>query len=129
LVKYLALNINPNNMIDVTTAMPVSFTDAAISELKRLTIKEEIQGNHKPLRVGVKGGGCSGMTYVLEFDEPQSGDQEFYLDGVKIILNQTHELYLSGMQIDFGSGLNDRGFVFQNPNASKTCGCGTSFAV
>ena len=81
------------------------------------------------LRVGVKGGGCSGMTYILGFDKKTENDQEFEIEGILCIMNKSHEIYLSGMEVDWLDGLNNRGFTFQNPNASKTCGCGTSFAV
>jgi len=81
------------------------------------------------LRVGVKGGGCSGMTYILGFDKKTENDQEFEIEGILCIMNKAHEIYLAGMEIDWLDGLNNRGFTFQNPNASKTCGCGTSFAV
>ncbi len=109
-----------------TNTLPVTFTTGAIQELKRLFNIE----NTKPyLRVGVKGGGCSGMTYVLEYDDKQEGDQEFIIEGIPVVLNNSHELYLHGMQIEFEGGLNSRGFTFKNPNASSTCGCGTSFAV
>lgn len=81
------------------------------------------------LRVGVKGGGCSGMTYVLGFDKPGDNDQHFEIEGISCIMDKSHELYLYGMEVDWQDGLNNRGFTFKNPNASATCGCGTSFAV
>lgn len=81
------------------------------------------------LRIGVKGGGCSGMTYILGFDHKQDSDETFMIDGITCIMNKSHEMYLYGMQVDWQDGLNNRGFVFKNPNASATCGCGTSFAV
>ncbi len=81
------------------------------------------------LRVGVKGGGCSGLSYVLGFDQKQEDDDVYETEGVSFIMNKAHGLYLMGMQIDWQDGLNARGFTFKNPNASKTCGCGTSFAV
>ncbi len=81
------------------------------------------------LRLGVKGGGCSGMTYVLEFGKPEATDEQFEIDGVPVIMSPAHGMYLYGMEVDFESGLNARGFVFHNPNATKTCGCGTSFSV
>lgn len=81
------------------------------------------------LRIGVKGGGCSGMTYILGFDLQQEGDQAFEIDGIPCIMNKSHEIYLVGMLVDWQDGLNNRGFTFKNPNASTTCGCGTSFAV
>ncbi len=107
---------------------PVTLTDGAISELKRI-ISEPGFDNSQLLRLGVKGGGCSGMTYVLGFDQKTDNDLEFDIEGISCIMNKSHELYLSGMQVDWVNGLNNRGFTFQNPNASKTCGCGTSFAV
>ena len=85
--------------------------------------------NTQLLRVGVKGGGCSGMTYVLGFDRVTENDQRFEIGGISCVMNRSHELYLLGMEIDWQDGLNNRGFTFRNPNASNTCGCGTSFAV
>jgi iron-sulfur cluster assembly protein len=108
--------------------IPVTLTPGAVSELKRL-MSEPGFDNSQLLRVGVKGGGCSGMTYVLGFDEKQANDEEFEVEGVPCIMARAHEIYLMGMEIDFQGGLNTRGFTFSNPNASKTCGCGTSFAV
>ena len=83
----------------------------------------------RSLRVGVKGGGCSGLTYVLGFEERKAGDVEYESGGVRFVMDKAHEMYLHGMQIDWQGGLNSRGFTFSNPNASATCGCGTSFAV
>lgn len=113
--------------IAVETA-PVSFTPGAIKELLKLKDQQEI-GDDFGLRVGVEGGGCSGMNYVLGFDQKKDGDQEYYIDGVKVFMHKAHGLYLAGMQIDFQDGLNARGFTFNNPNAASTCGCGTSFSV
>lgn len=112
----------------VTTSTPISFTEGAIKELKRLMAEEGFDASQR-LRVGVKGGGCSGMTYVLGFDQPADDDEHFEVDGVACVMNKSHQLYLFGMEIDWQGGLNSRGFTFSNPNASKTCGCGTSFAV
>lgn len=81
------------------------------------------------LRVGVKGGGCSGMTYVLGFDQKEADDMEFEINDIPVIMKTAHGIYLHGIEVDFQQGLNARGFVFNNPNASSTCGCGTSFAV
>ncbi|HMZ46147.1 MAG TPA: iron-sulfur cluster assembly accessory protein [Chitinophagaceae bacterium] len=109
-------------------SLPVSFTIDAINEIKRLISEEDFNASKK-LRVGVKGGGCSGMTYVLGFDEPTAEDTEYTTNDFSFIMNKSHSLYLIGMQIDWSDGLNSRGFTFTNPNVSKTCGCGTSFAV
>jgi len=114
--------------MDTVTQAPVSFTEGAIQEIKRLLNDPEM-GANKKLRVGVKGGGCSGLSYVLGFDEKIEGDQEFEYEGVPVIMNTAHEIYLYGMQVDWEDGLNSRGFTFNNPNASTTCGCGSSFGV
>ena len=107
---------------------PVTLTTGAISEIHRLKNEPGFDTDLR-LRVGVKGGGCSGMTYILGFDKPTESDKHFIIDGVDCIMDKTHEMYLFGMQVDWQDGLNNRGFTFKNPNASTTCGCGTSFAV
>ncbi len=114
--------------METVLSVPVNFTQGAIQELIRLMNEEGFDTNKK-LRVGVKGGGCSGMTYVLGFDELAEDDEQFEYEGIACVMNKGHEMYLYGMQIDFQDGLNSRGFTFSNPNASSTCGCGTSFAV
>ncbi len=112
--------------METTLQNPVHFTLGAVQELHRLLLQDA----SKPfIRVGVKGGGCSGMTYVLEFDNKQEGDEEFHVEGIPVVMNKAHEMYVYGMEVDFEGGLNSRGFTFKNPNASSTCGCGTSFAV
>jgi iron-sulfur cluster assembly protein len=112
--------------METTLQLPIQFTQGAITELLRLMNHE----NSKPyLRVGVKGGGCSGMTYILEYDDKTDDDLMFEVESIPVIVNKAHELYLLGMEIEFEGGLNSRGFTFKNPNASSTCGCGTSFAV
>lgn len=111
-----------------TITAPVSFTQTAIAELKRLMTEDGFDKSQL-LRVGVKGGGCSGMTYVLAFDSKTDKDETFEIDGISCIMEKSHGIYLMGMQVDWQDGLNSRGFAFNNPNASKTCGCGTSFAV
>jgi iron-sulfur cluster assembly protein len=107
---------------------PVTFTTGAVKELFKLKDQQEI-GDDFGLRIGVEGGGCSGMSYVLGFDQKKDGDQEYNIDGIRVFMHKAHGMYLAGMQIDFQDGLNARGFAFNNPNAASTCGCGTSFAV
>jgi iron-sulfur cluster assembly accessory protein len=107
---------------------PVSLTEGAVKEIKRL-MNEPGFDNIQNLRVGVRGGGCTGMTYILGFEKKEEKDEMFEINGIRCIINPSHEIYLSGMQINWEGGLNSRGFTFNNPNASKTCGCGTSFAV
>lgn len=114
--------------METAIASPINFTTSAIEEVKRL-MDEDGFDKTQHLRVGVKGGGCSGMTYVLGFDTQLEDDEVYEASGLQFIMNKSHGLYLAGMQIDWQSGLNSRGFTFTNPNASKTCGCGTSFAV
>lgn len=82
------------------------------------------------IRVGVKGGGCSGLSYDLSFDtELKDDDKEFEDNGMKIVVDKKSFLYLIGTELDYSGGLNGKGFVFNNPNANRTCGCGESFAV
>ncbi len=114
--------------MDTTVEIPVQFTGSALKELKRLMDQPGFDSGKK-LRIGVKGGGCSGMSYILGFDEAAENDNSYETDGIEFIINKAHEIYLAGMQIDWEDGLNNRGFSFTNPNASSTCGCGTSFAI
>jgi iron-sulfur cluster assembly protein len=116
-----------SNTIETDFA-PVSFTETAVKEIHKLKDQQEITENFG-LRVGVEGGGCSGMTYVLGFDQKKEGDQEFTINDIKIFMNKAHQMYLLGMEIDWQDGLNARGFTFNNPNAASSCGCGTSFSV
>ena len=114
--------------METITASPVSFTQGALLEIKRL-MQEPGFDTSQQLRVGVKGGGCSGMTYVLGFDTQKPNDRVYQFEGMSFLMDPAHELYLLGMEINWQGGLNSRGFTFRNPNASATCGCGTSFAV
>jgi iron-sulfur cluster assembly protein len=114
--------------METTVTIPVTLTAPAKEEIRRLMAEAGFDSTQY-LRVGVKGGGCSGMTYVLGFDARSEKDEQFDIDGIPCIMEKSHEIYLMGMEIDWQGGLNSRGFTFNNPNASKTCGCGTSFAV
>jgi iron-sulfur cluster assembly accessory protein len=107
---------------------PVTFTEGAVNELKRL-MGEPGFDQSQFLRVGVKGGGCSGLSYVLGFDAKNENDDTYEFAGLHFVMEKAHGMYLYGMEIDWQGGLNSRGFTFRNPNASATCGCGTSFAV
>ena len=114
--------------MNTMTEAPIKFTGGAINEIKRLFNEPGFDhSNH--LRVGVKGGGCSGLSYVLGFDKKSENDNVYEEAGFQFVIDKAHELYLAGMEIDWENGLNNRGFSFKNPNASSTCGCGTSFAV
>ncbi len=107
---------------------PVTLTANAVQEVKKIISEKELTEEFG-LRVGVNGGGCSGMSYVIGFDKKQEGDQEFEIEGVKVFMNKSHGLYLLGCEVDFQDGLNARGFTFSNPNATSTCGCGSSFSA
>ena len=93
-------------------------------------MKEENRPDGSFIRVGVEGGGCSGLSYKLEFDNiKKEGDQEFEDKGIKIVVDRKSFLYLVGTELEYTGGLNGKGFVFNNPNANRTCGCGESFSV
>lgn len=110
--------------------MGVTLTDIAAKEIKTIIEQQELDGEAIRLRVGVKGGGCSGFSYVLDLTETQrENDDEIEQHGVRIICDPKSALYLDGTVIDFRDEIMGRGFVFNNPNASSTCGCGSSFAV
>lgn len=114
--------------METLVSSPVSFTVSAVEEIRRLIEDPAFDGSQS-LRVGVKGGGCSGLSYVLGFDAKKEEDQQYSFEGIPFIMEKAHEMYLFGMQIDWQNGLNNRGFVFKNPNATSSCGCGSSFAV
>jgi iron-sulfur cluster assembly protein len=107
----------------------IHVTPKALEEVRKLMKENDIPDGYG-LRVGVKGGGCSGFSYVLAFDnEERTGDNIVEIDGVKIIVDMKSNLYLSGTQIDYVENMMNKGFVFNNPNAVRTCGCGSSFGV
>ena len=112
-------------MAEVATS-PITISPTALAQLNNIRKDQAIPARYG-LRVGVKGGGCSGFSYILGFDEVKDDDKTFILGELTIIMNQAHGLYLLGMEIDWVEGLNNRGFSFNNPNATDTCGCGTSF--
>lgn len=112
-------------MIDVSVS-PITLTSQAVTQLQRIRTEQNISDEYG-LRVGVKGGGCSGFTYVLGFDAPKDSDEVYEIAGLKVLMQKAHSLYLIGMEIDWVDGLQNRGFSFNNPNAKDTCGCGTSF--
>lgn len=111
-----------------TNTAPVGLTARAATEVKKIMSGKEI-GPEYNLRLGVKGGGCSGMSYVLGFDTQKETDELFEIEGVKVLVDKRHSMYIMGMEVDFEDGLNARGFVFNNPTAKSTCGCGSSFSA
>jgi iron-sulfur cluster assembly protein len=107
----------------------MTITDKARDRIKEIKLESNLDNTYF-LRVYVQGGGCSGLSYKLDFDnELKPGDQEFESNGEKLVLDMKSFLYLAGTELNFSDGLNGKGFQFHNPNASRTCGCGESFAV
>ena len=105
----------------------IVITERAAEQVRRIKTENNIPSGHA-LRIGVKGGGCSGLSYVLGFeDAPGETDRVFMLEGMRVFVDPKSLTYLAGMTLDFSGGLNGKGFVFNNPNAKKTCGCGQSF--
>ncbi|MBM3946409.1 MAG: iron-sulfur cluster insertion protein ErpA [SAR202 cluster bacterium] len=115
-------------MAPIAVDPTITITDKAAAQVKKLTA---LDGHPEPvLRVAVQGGGCSGLTYKLSFErEPRQGDKVFEQHGVKLVVDGKSFIFLVGTHLDFSDGLNGKGFVFSNPNAKRTCGCGTSFSA
>lgn len=106
----------------------ITVTDNAKKQANRLMEDEGKDGFF--IRVGVQGGGCSGLMYQLTFDnEEKDGDKSFEDNGMRVVVDTKSYLYLLGTTLDFSGGLNGKGFIFINPNADRTCGCGESFSV
>lgn len=121
--------INEETPQTTQAASPIALTERAVTEVKKIMEQNSIPETYG-LRVGVKGGGCSGLSYTLGFDaEKREGDKVLEQDGVTMFIDGKSLFYLMGTELDFTDGLNGRGFVFNNPQAAKTCGCGSSFGV
>jgi len=106
----------------------IQVTPAAGAEVRRLLAKQE-NSEGMGLRLGVKGGGCSGLSYAMSLDTQRESDTVFEIEGLKVYVDPKSYLYLNNTVVDFQDGLQGRGFKFTNPNAQKTCGCGESFSV
>ena len=107
----------------------IEIAESAVQRLKNLK-KEEGQPESTPLRVEVKKGGCSGLSYDLKFDKTKGEDDKIFVDNdITIAVEKKSFLYLAGTILEFSGGLNGKGFVFNNPNANRTCGCGESFSL
>lgn len=116
-------------MAEVQNDAEIKITEKAVGEVKKIMSENEVPETYG-LRVGVKGGGCSGLSYTLGFDaNANDGDTVIEQENIKLFIDGKSLFYLSGTILDFSDGLNGRGFIFNNPNAKKTCGCGESFGV
>ncbi len=104
----------------------IQLTPKAITKIKEISKEESDQ---KGLRLAVIGGGCSGFSYKMDFDFKKDKDNELIFDGVKVYIDPKSTIYLKGIVLDFQDGLNGKGFVFDNPNAKNSCGCGESFSI
>ncbi|MBP9865294.1 MAG: iron-sulfur cluster assembly accessory protein [Candidatus Omnitrophica bacterium] len=107
----------------------IQVTPAAVNEVTRMLASQNPKDADAGLRLAVKGGGCSGLSYDMAFDKMKAGDHQFTYDNLKVFVDPKSFLYLDGMTFDYADTLKDKGFKFINPNASKTCGCGESFSV
>jgi iron-sulfur cluster assembly protein len=116
-------------MSEVNIKSEITITEKAKKEILRIMKENNVPENYG-LRVGVKGGGCSGLTYTLNFDgDEKIGDTIIEDENIKLFIDGKSLFYLMGTELDFSDGLNGKGFLFNNPNAAKTCGCGDSFGV
>lgn len=109
-----------NNIIDITPK--------ALDQITKI-FQQENPGPEKGLRLGVIGGGCSGLSYKIDFDELKEKDNVLKFNGIRVLVDLKSAIYLKGVVLDFEDGLQGKGFVFKNPNATNTCGCGESFSV
>ena len=110
--------------------MGIEVTETAVREIKTIVEQQELDAEKVHLRLGVKGGGCSGFSYVLDLTEKQNdGDEMFEQHGIKVVCDPKSYLYLNGTTVDFKDEVMGRGFVFNNPNATSSCGCGSSFSA
>ncbi len=111
-----------------TANAPISLSNRAANAIRKIMQTKDLPEGYG-LRVGVRGGGCSGMSYILGFDRERDEDKAYTIEGIPLYIDKRHGLYLMGTTVDYHDGLNARGFTFENPNATETCGCGSSFAA
>lgn len=112
----------------IENKIPITFTASAVEEIKNLFRNGNYSTNFG-LRIGVEGGGCAGFSYILDFDVKKENDDVYYIGEIPLYIDNTQIMYLFNCNIDFKTGLDNRGFLYNNPNAATTCGCGTSFSA
>ena len=119
-----------DNATTAATAKGIAVTEKAIGKIRSAMAKEGISPEQGGLRLGVQGGGCSGLSYNIRFDtQPRERDRIFQFDDVRVFVDPKSFIYLHGMTLDYQETLMQQGFVFVNPQATKSCGCGTSFSA
>jgi iron-sulfur cluster assembly protein len=124
-----AINIENPAQTSAPAATGIQVTEIAIERIRSVMLKEGISPAEGGLRLGVQGGGCSGLSYSVRFDtQPRERDRIFQFEDVRVFVDPKSFIYLHGMVLDYEQTLMHQGFVFQNPNAKKSCGCGTSFS-
>ena len=131
MIAYTAILAGSGKNIRFPTIKPdtsmIHLTEASAKEIRKIKSEENL-GDDVPVRIGIKGGGCSGFTYTFEFDAQKGRfDLEFESEGMKILVDKKSHLYIDGTVVDWSYNLMDRGLKFTNPNAKGSCGCGTSF--
>lgn len=123
------INQTPQPSADKAPPKGVTITPRALEHIRAVLAKEGISAEQGGLRLGVQGGGCSGLSYVIRFDtQPRERDRVFQFDDVRVFIDPKSFIYLHGMTLEWEETLMHQGFVFHNPNAQKSCGCGTSFS-
>jgi iron-sulfur cluster assembly protein len=128
LITFLNISNNKRKLKTINTMIKVS--DTAKKKIIDLMSDDGFDAAHDYVRVGVKSGGCSGLSYDLKFDKTKGEDDKIFVDNdITIAVEKKSFLYLAGTILEFSGGLNGKGFVFNNPNASRTCGCGESFSL
>ena len=120
--------VTPESATPAQVFEPIVLTDQAVNKVRSAKAKEGA-GPEKALRLGVVGGGCSGFSYTMGFDEPKSDDAVFTFADVTVVIDPASREYLDGTIIDYVTGLHGAGFKFENPKATRTCGCGSSFSA
>ncbi|MGB6386725.1 MAG: iron-sulfur cluster assembly accessory protein [Terriglobales bacterium] len=134
-VKDQAVNDQPSNEQPVKPASPaapakgIQVTDNALKKIRSAMVKENVSPEQGGLRLGVQGGGCSGLSYNIRFDtQPRERDRVFQFEDVRVFVDPKSFIYLHGLTLDYHETLIQQGFVFVNPNSTKSCGCGSSFS-
>ncbi len=123
------INIENPAEASAPTAKGIQVTEKAVARIRSAMAKENISPAEGGLRLGVQGGGCSGLSYSIRFDtQPRERDRVFQFDDVRVFVDPKSFIYLHGMVLDYEETLMHQGFVFQNPNSKKSCGCGSSFS-